>query len=160
MKVLVVARPGIGGVARVLEAMFRRLPSRGVEGTAVLSGLEGTQMLDVARKHGWDAVRVDMKREVAFFSDALAVAKLRREFPGHDLIHAHAARAAVVRGELDPSLGRIIHVLSRRKRASGDTLTTGLAESRSNSNTRGVDARARRRHRIWGLFMRRGEGGW
>jgi glycosyltransferase involved in cell wall biosynthesis len=96
VKVLVVARPGIGGVARVLEAMFRRLPSRGVGGTAVLSGLEGTQMFDVARKHGWDAVRVDMKREVAFFSDAFAVAKLRREFPGHDLIHAHAAKAGAL----------------------------------------------------------------
>jgi glycosyltransferase involved in cell wall biosynthesis len=96
VKVLVVARPGVGGVARVLETMFRRLPSRGVEGTAVLSGLEGTQMLDVARKHGWDAVRLDMKREVAFFSDAFAVAKLRREFPGHDLIHAHAAKAGAL----------------------------------------------------------------
>lgn len=96
MKVLVVARPGVGGVARVLEAMFRRLPSRGVLGTAVLSGLEGTQMLDVAAQHGWDTVRVDMKREVAFLSDALAVAKLRRAFPGHDLIHAHAAKAGAL----------------------------------------------------------------
>jgi glycosyltransferase involved in cell wall biosynthesis len=96
VKVLVAARPGIGGVARVLEAMFRRLPSRGVEGTAVLSGLEGTQMLDVAARHGWETVRVNMKREIAFLSDALAVAKLRREFPGHDLVHAHAAKAGAL----------------------------------------------------------------
>lgn len=96
MRVLVVARPGIGGVARVLEATFRRLPPRGIEGTAVLSGLEGTEMLDLARKHGWDVVRLDMKRDVAFFADALAIFKLRREFPGHDVVHAHAAKAGAV----------------------------------------------------------------
>jgi len=93
VRVCVVARPGVGGVARVLEAMFRRLPARGVTGTAVLSGLEGTEMLDVARKHGWDVVRVDMKREVSFVSDGLAFLKLRRRVRGHDLVHAHAAKA-------------------------------------------------------------------
>ena len=61
MRVLVVARPGVGGVARVLEAMFRCLPPRGVEGTVVLSGLEGTEMLDAARRSGWDVMRLDMR---------------------------------------------------------------------------------------------------
>jgi glycosyltransferase involved in cell wall biosynthesis len=93
VRVCVVARPGVGGVARVLEAMFRRLPERGVTGTAVLSGLEGTEMLDVAKKHGWDVVRVDMKREVSFVSDGLAFLKLRRRLRGHDIVHAHAAKA-------------------------------------------------------------------
>jgi glycosyltransferase involved in cell wall biosynthesis len=96
MRVLVVARPGVGGVARVLEAMFRRLPQRGIEGTAVLSGLEGTEMLDVAKKHGWDVVRLDLRREVSFIRDALAIWNLRREFPGHDLVHAHAAKAGAI----------------------------------------------------------------
>lgn len=93
MKICVVARPGVGGVARVLEAMFRRLPERGVTGTAVLSGLEGLEALDVAKKHGWNVVRVDMKREVSFVSDGLAFLKLRRRLRGHDLVHAHAAKA-------------------------------------------------------------------
>jgi glycosyltransferase involved in cell wall biosynthesis len=96
MRILVVARPGVGGVARVLEAMFRRLPTRGVEGTAVLSGLEGTELLDIAKKHGWDVVRLDLKREVSFVSDALAMLKLRREFGTHDLVHAHAAKAGAL----------------------------------------------------------------
>jgi len=93
VRVCVVARPGVGGVARVLEAMFRRLPQRGVTGTAVLSGLEGTEMLDVAKKHGWDVVRLDMKREVSVVSDGVAFLKLRRRLRGHDLVHAHAAKA-------------------------------------------------------------------
>lgn len=96
MRVCVVARPGVGGVARVLEAMFRRLPTRGVTGTAVLSGLEGTEMLDVAKKHGWDVVRLDMKREVSFVSDGLAFLKLRRRVRGHDVVHAHAAKAGAL----------------------------------------------------------------
>ena len=96
MRVLIVARPGVGGVARVLEAAFRRLPQAGITGTAVLSGLEGTEMLDVASKHGWDVVRLDMKREVRFVSDMLALLKLRRRFSGHDLVHAHAAKAGAL----------------------------------------------------------------
>src|SRR5205085_2516489 len=96
MRVLIAARPGVGGVARVLEATFRRLPARGVTGTAVLSGLEGTEMLDVAGKHGWDVVRLDMKRETSLVSDALALWKLRRRFRGHDLVHAHAAKAGAL----------------------------------------------------------------
>jgi glycosyltransferase involved in cell wall biosynthesis len=93
---MVVARPGVGGVARVLEAMFRRLPPRGIEGTAVLSGLEGTEILDVARKHGWDVLRLDLKRDVSLFSDALAMWRLRREFGLHDVVHAHAAKAGAL----------------------------------------------------------------
>jgi len=96
VRVMVVARPGVGGVARVLETMFRRLPPRGIEGTAVLSGLEGTEILDVARKHGWDVLRLDLKREVSFLSDALAMWRLRREFGLHDLVHAHAAKAGAL----------------------------------------------------------------
>ena len=96
MRVMVVARPGIGGVARVLDAMFRRLPERGITGTAVLSGLEGTEMLDAARLRGWDVVRLDMKREVSFLADGLAMLKLRREFGLHDLVHAHAAKAGAL----------------------------------------------------------------
>jgi glycosyltransferase involved in cell wall biosynthesis len=96
MRVLIVARPGVGGVARVLEATFRRLPARGITGTAVLSGLEGREMLDVAARHGWDVVQLDMKREVAFVSDALALMKLRRRVKGHDLVHAHAAKAGAL----------------------------------------------------------------
>jgi glycosyltransferase involved in cell wall biosynthesis len=93
---MVVARPGVGGVARVLEAMFRRLPSRGIEGTAVLSGLEGTEILDLARKHGWDVLRLDLKREISFLSDARAIWRLRREYGLHDLVHAHAAKAGAL----------------------------------------------------------------
>ncbi len=103
MRICVVARPGVGGVARVLEATFRRLPARGVTGTAVLSGLEGTEMLDVAKKHGWDVVRLDMKREVRFFSDAAAFFKLRRLLRGHDLVHAHAAKAGALARVVRPS---------------------------------------------------------
>ena len=96
MRVMVVARPGVGGVARVLEAMFRRLPQRGIEGTAVLSGLEGTEILDVARKYGWDVLRLDLKRDVSFLSDAMAMWRLRREFGLHDVVHAHAAKAGAL----------------------------------------------------------------
>jgi len=103
MRVAIVARPGVGGVARVLEATFRRLPARGVTGTAILSGLEGTEMLDVAAKHGWDVVRLDMKREVSFVADALAMLKLRRRLRGHDLVHAHAAKAGALARIVGPA---------------------------------------------------------
>ena len=80
---------------------------------------------------------------------------------GHhaDLIDTHAARAAVVRRELDPSRVWIVHALPPRKRLRGDTLTTARADSRSNSDTRGVGARAAWRYRIWGLFTARAERG-
>lgn len=91
-----VARPGVGGVARVLEAMLRRLPARGISGTAVLSGLEGTAVLDAARAHGWDVVRLDLKRAMSVFSDIRATLRLRREIAGHDLVHAHAAKAGAL----------------------------------------------------------------
>ena len=65
MKPLIVARPGTGGAARVIEALLRRLPERGIRGTAVLSGLEGTDLLDAAKKLGWAAVRLDMSRAPA-----------------------------------------------------------------------------------------------
>jgi glycosyltransferase involved in cell wall biosynthesis len=101
---MVVARPGTGGVARVLEAMFRRLPERGISGTAVLSGLEGTAILDVAKKHGWDVLRLDLKREVALFSDARAIWRLRRELGLHDVVHAHAAKAGAIARLARPSI--------------------------------------------------------
>ena len=48
-RVLVCARPAIGGVARVLDALLRGLPARGIDGTAALSGVEGTGLIDVAK---------------------------------------------------------------------------------------------------------------
>lgn len=95
MKVLVCARPGIGGAARVVDALLRRLPERGVTGTAVLSGLEGTALLDVASRHGWTTVRLDIERGPAA-SDFAARRRLAKLLPGHDLVHAHAAKAGAL----------------------------------------------------------------
>lgn len=95
MKVLVCARPGTGGAARVIEALLRRLPERGITGTAALSSLEGTDVLDAARRHGWATVRLDLERAPAW-SDLAARRALRRLIPGHDLVHAHAAKAGAL----------------------------------------------------------------
>lgn len=95
MRVLLCARPGIGGCARVVEALIRRLPERGITGTAVLSGLEGTALLDAARTHGWTTVRLDLARGPGP-SDLAARRELARLVPGHDLVHAHAAKAGAL----------------------------------------------------------------
>lgn len=95
MRVLLAARPGTGGAARVLEALLRRLPERGVTGTAVLSGLEGTDLLDAARRHGWETVRLDLERGPCL-ADLAARRELARLIPGHDLVHAHAAKAGAL----------------------------------------------------------------
>ncbi len=95
-RVLVCARPATGGAARVLEALLRCLPERGVRGTAALSGIEGDALLDVARAHGWDTVRLDLRREISPVRDAHAGLKLRRLTRGHDLVHAHAAKAGAL----------------------------------------------------------------
>ncbi|MCE9635482.1 MAG: glycosyltransferase family 4 protein [Planctomycetes bacterium] len=95
MRVLLIARPGTGGAARVLEALLRRLPERGIRGTAALSSLEGTEVLDAARAHGWDTVRLDMERSPSW-SDLAARREIARLAPGHDVIHAHAAKAGAL----------------------------------------------------------------
>jgi glycosyltransferase involved in cell wall biosynthesis len=95
LKVLIAARPGTGGVARVLEALLRRLPGKGVTGTAALSGLEGPEVLEAARRHGWSTVRLDMARGPAV-SDLAARREIRRLAAGHDVIHAHAAKAGAL----------------------------------------------------------------
>lgn len=95
-RVLVCARPGTGGAARVIEAMLRRLPERGITGTAALSSLEGDDLLDAAAAHGWAVVRWDVHRHPRPLSDAAAALRLRRLLPGHDLVHAHAAKAGAL----------------------------------------------------------------
>jgi glycosyltransferase involved in cell wall biosynthesis len=95
VKVLLVARPGTGGAARVVEALLRRLPERGVRGTAALSSLEGPELLDSARAHGWETVRLDLERSPAW-SDVAARRAIARLVPGHDLVHAHAAKAGAL----------------------------------------------------------------
>lgn len=95
MKVLLVARPGTGGAARVIEALLRRLPERGITGTAVLSGLEGTDLLDAAARHGWRVLRLDMKRAPAL-DDLAARRRIAELAAGHDLVHAHAAKAGAL----------------------------------------------------------------
>lgn len=79
-----------------MEALLRRLPEHGITGTAALSGTEGTALLDAARDHGWTAVRVDMERAVRPFADLVALRRLRRLAAGHDLVHAHAAKAGAL----------------------------------------------------------------
>ncbi len=95
-RVLVCARPGIGGAARVIEALLRRLPERGVTGTAALSSLEGEDLLDAASDHGWDVVRLDLHRSISPMSDTGAGYRLRKLAPGHDVVHAHAAKAGAL----------------------------------------------------------------
>lgn len=95
-RVLVCARPATGGAARVLDALLRRLPERGIRGTAALSGIEGDALLSVARENGWDTVRLDLRREISPVHDARAGLRLRRLARGHDLVHAHAAKAGAL----------------------------------------------------------------
>ena len=95
MKACIVARPGIGGAARVLEALLRRLPERGITGTAVLSGLEGTELLDAAKRHGWTTIRLDLSRAPEM-ADIAARRRLAEIIPGHDVVHAHAAKAGAL----------------------------------------------------------------
>jgi glycosyltransferase involved in cell wall biosynthesis len=95
-RVLICARPATGGAARVLAALLRRLPERGIRGTAALSGIEGSALLQVAREHGWDTVQLDLRREISPVRDAHAGLKLRRLARGHDLVHAHAAKAGAL----------------------------------------------------------------
>ncbi|MCG3134862.1 MAG: hypothetical protein HMLKMBBP_02266 [Planctomycetes bacterium] len=95
MKVAIVARPGIGGAARVIEALLRRLPDRGISGTAILSGTEGTALLNAAAAHGWRVERLDMSRGVAW-SDRAALGRIAELIPGHDLVHAHASKAGAL----------------------------------------------------------------
>jgi glycosyltransferase involved in cell wall biosynthesis len=95
-RLLLLARPGTGGAARVIDAMLRRLPRRGVVGTAALSGHEGTALLEVAAAHGWETVRLDMEREIRPLRDARAGLRLRRLAAGHDFVHAHASKAGAL----------------------------------------------------------------
>ncbi len=95
-RILICARPAVGGAGRVLEALLRRLPERGISGTAALSGTEGLALIDVARQHGWDTVRLDLRREISPVRDAGAGLKLRRLARGHDIVHAHAAKAGAL----------------------------------------------------------------
>jgi len=95
-RVLLCARPGTGGSARVIEALLRRLPEHGIGGTAALSSTEGTDLLDAAATHGWTVERVDMRREIAPLADLGALRRLRRLGDGHDLVHAHAAKAGAL----------------------------------------------------------------
>jgi len=73
------------GVARVLEAMFRRLPQRGIEGTAVLSpGRHGD-----ARRG--EEVRLDVCASTCAARELLSRRRRDLELPRvrtHDLIHA------------------------------------------------------------------------
>ncbi len=104
-RVLLTARPGVGGAARVVESLLRLLPEQGITGTAALSGTESEELLDIATMHRWDVVRVDMARDISLYRDVKALAQLRSLLPGHDLAHAHAAKAgALVR--LATTLGR------------------------------------------------------
>ena len=95
-RVLICSRPGTGGAARVVEALLRRLPERGVGGTAALSSREGGELLDAARDHGWDVVRIDMARRIDPLRDGRAAMALRRAFDRHDVVHAHAAKAGAL----------------------------------------------------------------
>jgi len=80
----------------VLAALLRRLPERGVRGTAALSGTEGLALIDVAEAHGWETVRLDLRREISPVRDTGAGLKLRKLARGHDLVHAHAAKAGAL----------------------------------------------------------------
>ncbi len=95
-RVLVVARPGTGGAGRVLDALLRTLPARGVRGVAALSGTESTQLLETAQEHGWETIRLDLRREISPVHDARAALRLRRIARGCDLVHAHAAKAGAL----------------------------------------------------------------
>ncbi len=95
-RVLICARPGIGGAGRVIETLLRRLPEHGVTGTAALSALEGDRVLEVAHAHGWAVERLDLRREISPLRDAQAGLRLRRLARGHDLVHAHAAKAGAL----------------------------------------------------------------
>lgn len=95
-RVLICARPATGGAARVLAALLRRLPERGIRGTAALSGTEGLALIDTAQQHGWETVRLDLRREISPVRDAGAGLKLRRLARGHDVVHAHAAKAGAL----------------------------------------------------------------
>ncbi len=96
MRVLICARPGTGGAGRVLEALLRRLPEKGITGTAALSPLEGDAVLEVAARAGWDVVPLKMRRDVKLLADAHALFRLRRLAKGHRLVHAHASKAGAL----------------------------------------------------------------
>jgi len=80
----------------VLGALLRRLPERGIIGTAALSGTEGLALIETAEAHGWETVRLDLQREISPVRDTNAGLKLRRVARGHDLVHAHAAKAGAL----------------------------------------------------------------
>ena len=81
IRVLLCARPGIGGAACVIDAALRRLPEHGISGTAALSSLEGEALLETAGACGWDVVRLDLRRNPSPVHDARAWARLRGLVP-------------------------------------------------------------------------------
>src|SRR2546427_896766 len=71
-----------------------------------------------------------------------------------DLIDSHAALLAVLRPELDPSRGRVVHRSPPRENPlRGDTLAIRPSRPRRNSDTREVGAVVSRSYRIWWLVQ-------